>query len=258
MSEARENGPPAVVAADDFDVTLDHLQRMTRRVGLFLILACLLVPVASIAYAGFTDQPYWKLFKSEGNLANWWSSMQLILVGVLAWLNYRLRRLMVEAGVLEPLPQSWVWLVFALGFIVFAIDENFNFHEWLRRELFRANDLFTHSRYIIGGDVGLYLFFIVGLAFVPFLLKELKSHPPVFRLFFTALALTVPLMVIDSLKDRVMRQWWNWRFWDYFFEEQGEIVAQLLFALAFLSLLRHRLGSWRAAGREMPAQEGDG
>jgi hypothetical protein len=96
--------------------------------------------------------------------------------------------------------------------------------------------------------VGLYLFFLVGLAFVPFLLGELRSHRPTFNLFFAALILTLPLLVIDSLKDRVMRQWWNWRFWDYFFEEQGEIVAQLLFALAFLALLRNRLGLWRQAG----------
>lgn len=239
-------------APDAFDVSLEHLQRMLRRTGIFLLLVCLLVPVASIVYAQFTDQPYWRLFKSEGNLANWWSSMQLIVVAVLAWLNWRLRRLMEPAGILEPSRLGWAWLVVAAGFLLFAIDESFNFHEYLRSELFRAHDLFTHSRYIIGGDVGLYLFFLVGLAFVPFLMGELRSHPPVQNLFFAALGLTLPLLIIDSLQDRVMRQWWNWRFWDYFFEEQGEIVAQLLFALAFLLLLHHRLGLWRDAARKAP------
>lgn len=239
---AGEHFPP-----DTFAVTLDHLEQMTRRLGIFLIVVCLLVPVVSLVYAAATEQSWWKLFKAEGNLTSWWSSMQLLVIGVLAWLNFRLRCLMEQAEVLPSAALGGIWLVFALGFIFLGLDESFDFHEFLRAELFRANDLFTRSRYIIRGDVGLYLFFLVGLAFVPFLLGELKSHRPTFNLFFTALVLTLPLLVIDSLQDRVMRQWWNWRFWDYFFEEQGEIVVQLLFALAFLALLRQRLGLWRQA-----------
>lgn len=229
------------------DRILARLQGMARRFGLFLVVVCLLVPVASLIYARLTEQPWWRLFRAEGNLTNWWSSMQLVALALLAWANGWLRGVMEQAGLLATGPLRRAWTVVGLGFVFLSLDESFNYHEWLRDELFRAQDLFTHSRYIIPGDVGLYLFFLVGLALVPFLLAELRDRLPAARLLIAGLVLSVPLLVIDSLQDRVMRQWWSWRFWDYFFEEQGEIVAELLFALAFLVLIHHRLGLWRQA-----------
>ncbi len=230
-----------------FDGILARLQGMAWRLGVLLVVVCLLVPPASLIYAALTDQPWWRLFRAEGNLTDWWSSMQLVILGLLAWANGWLRTLMERVGLLAPWSLGAVWRVTALGFLLLALDERFNYHEWLRDELFRAHDWFTHSKYIIAGDVGLYLFFLVGLTVVPLLLAELRARLTAARLLIAGLVLSVPLLVIDSLQDRVMRHWWNWRFWDYFFEEQGEIVAQLLFALALLMLIHHRLGQWRAA-----------
>lgn len=233
-------------------LTTTHGQSMIQRLAVALVVIDLLFPVAILIYTRSTDQAYWAMFRSEGNFTAWWSSVQLVLIGILACVNYRARTFFAGQGVLPPDRNAWVWLLFAAGFFLFAIDERFNFHELLRDEVFRPLGLFVDSAYIIQGDVGLYLFLFIGLLFTPLLLPELGRRPLSLLLFALALVLTVPVLVIDSLRDSTLRQWPNWRFWDYPFEEVGEVWAQLLFLLAFLSLLHHWMGLWRRAAADAP------
>ncbi len=210
--------------------------------GIIMVVVNLLLPVGVFVYAHFIGEAYWKMFRGTFNAASWFSSVQLLLIGIVAYGNYELFGLLRRFAGAGAGPRQWIWLVFALGFIILGLDERFGIHEALRDHVFRQAGLFVGSPYLIAGDGGLYLFFCIGLVFTPFLVGELRRWPPSSLLFAAALVLTLATIVIDSLKGSAMRDWPFRLFWDYAFEEVGEIWAQLLFMLSFLIVLHGRLG----------------
>ncbi len=209
------------------------LRRLVAAVGTF----DLCYPVAVFVYAHESGRPYWRFFAAEGNFTAWWSSLQLLLLALVSWMIYRFR--MLTAGKART-GGTWLWLVATAAFLLFALDERFGFHEWLRDAVFRPLDLFTGSAYVIDGDVGLYLFLALGLAALPLWWREL-DHPPAQRFLVAALVLTTVVVVIDSLTTEAIRRLPFWRFWDYPFEEVGEVWAQWLFLAAFVDQWRRWL-----------------
>lgn len=222
----RSHGAPAVSPAPA-SVLLD-------RFAATMLAVNLLLPLAMWLHAGLTGEAMWRLFRTEFNAVEWLSSVQLLIVALLAGANY------VAAG-LESARPRWVWAVLAAGFVVFALDEQFDLHEALRDELFRPAGVLTDTPWLIAGDVGLYLFLCLGLVFAPFVLGELRRADRAVALFAAAVLLVFPTIVIDSLRDAVTTDWIARRFWDYTFEEIGEMWAGLLFLLAFVAVLRARL-----------------
>ncbi len=223
--------------SDKAVVVREYVRRSLLRLVVAVGLFDLCYPVVVFAYAQGSGQPYWRFFTAEGNFTAWWSSLQLLLLALVTWVIYRFRALaagMVKTGV------AWLWLVATAAFLLFAIDERFGFHEWLRDTVFRPLDLFTGSAYVIDGDVGLYLFLSLGLATLPLWWREL-DHVPARRLLVAALMLTTLVVVIDSLTSRTVQRLPFWRFWDYPFEEVGEVWAQWLFLAAFVSQWRRWL-----------------
>ncbi len=209
------------------------LLRLVIAVGLF----DLCYPVAVFAYAQGIGQPYWRFFTAEGNFTAWWSSLQLLLLALVSWTTYRFR---VVAAAGDRTGVAWLWLMATAAFLLFAVDERFGFHEWLRDAIFRPLELFTGSAYVIDGDVGLYLFLSLGLATLPLWWREL-DHPPAQWFLVAALVLTTLVVVIDSLNTPTIQRLPFWRFWDYPFEEVGEVWAQWLFLAAFVSQWRRWL-----------------
>lgn len=214
-----------------------HVPQLAVTLGL----ANLVVLAGLIGYAILYHQPLWTLFRSEYSLATWFSSVQLVLLALLAYTIYCVLELSRRQRGL-PVRHRWVWALVAAGFVVLALDERFEFHAMLRDHLFRPAGLWADSAWFIPGDVGLHLFFVIGLLFTPFLLGELRQARKALPLFVLALLLTFVVLLIDSLNDSTMYTWPAWRFWDYTFEEMGEIWAELLFLLAFLRVLERRLG----------------
>lgn len=232
--------------SNDLNSAIEYSQRITRRFVFIICALNLFLPLGIFVYAEATDQSYWRLFRSEGNLTAWFSSIQLLLIAGVAYINYKVLLVSSRVGFSSSSTLLWGWKLFALGFTMLALDERFNFNEALRDELFVPANLFTNLPYIIDGDIGLYLFFLIGLASTLLILQELKNQPLSFCFFVIALMLTLPVIVIDSINDSTLQQWPYWRFWDYTFEEIGEVWAQLLFLLAFLNILYNRLDSWNS------------
>ena len=174
-----------------------------------------------------------------------------------AYANYAVHRVLRRGAVPQLARHDWVWLVFAVGFLVLGLDERFDFHEALRDRFFRPAGLFLEVPYVIPGDVGLFLAFGVGLVFSGLLLAELRRWPPAPALFAAALGLSLAVVIIDGLPDVTLRGWTFRAFWDYPFEEVGELWAQLLFLLSFLVVLNGRLGQLELVGQvRQPSAEG--
>ena len=227
--------PEAGLAAAVFAAT----RRQTVRLAVLAGAVNLLLPAGACAYAWIIEKPYWKMFRGEETAVAWFSSVQLLLIALVAYANHltaaRIRKLGGSAG------RPWIWPVFAAGFVVLALDERFDIHEALRDRVFLPARWFVDIPYLAPGDVGLYVFFGVGLVFAALLVGALRRWPPAATLFGSALALTLAVVVIDSLEDEVLEGVRFAEFWDYAFEEVGELWAQLLFLLAFLVVLRGRL-----------------
>ncbi len=217
-------------------------QRHIVSFAMVMVAVNVLLPGALLVQALSSGEPYWKMFRGEHNAVAWFSSVQLLLIGGVAYLNYLTCNASTESEASGASRYRWAWALVALGFLLFALDERFNIHEALRDELFRPAGVFVGISWLIDGDVGLYVFLLVGLAVAPFLLRDLRRPPLGLLLFITALFLTLPTIIIDSLRDRVLQDWEYRLFWDYTFEEVGEIWAQLLFLCSFLVVLHGRLG----------------
>lgn len=182
------------------------------------------------------------MFRGEDTVIEWFSSIQLLVLAFVAYVTYYTTGLLRRLGSTHVADHQWVWLALAFGFVILGLDERFDIHEALRDNFFRPAGLFVDVPYVISGDVGLYLFFVIGVLLSPLLWGELGRWPPSRTCFSAALVLTLLVVIIDSLKDSAMRDWPYVQFWNYTFEEVGEVWAQLLFLLAFLLVLNGRFG----------------
>ncbi len=226
-------------------------RRQTRRIGVAFAAVDVLLPLGLLVFALLSGRAFWKLFRADDAPTEWLSSVQCLAVAGVAYANYAVRRALGpdrEADGGRPATPAWVWLVFAVGFVLLGLDERFDFHEMLRDRVFRPAGLFLDIPFVTPGDVGLFLAFGVGVAFSRLLLPELRGWPPALPVFVAALALTGVVVLIDGLDDATLREWPLHTFWDYPFEEVGELWAQLGFLVAFLVVLRGRLGELAGSG----------
>jgi len=194
-----------------------------------------------LLYAKITGKDYWTLFWGEHNAITWFSTVQLLLIGLVAYVNHEASALMRRLEIAGSARHQWIWLVFALGFVFLALDERFEIHEALREDVMQPAELFVGIPYLKPGDIGLFLYFMVGLGFAWFLFGELRRQPLSLVFFAAALLLALSFMVVDSLPKPVTRSWPLGRFWTSVYEEGAELWAQFLFLLSFLTVLRGRL-----------------
>lgn len=222
------------------------------RFAVLMVIVNLLLPLLVFVSARLAGERVAPRFWGEEYAITWFSSIQLLLIGGVAYLNYE------AAGVERALGSErggrgrWIWAVFALGFVFLALDERFRIHENLRDTFIRPAGLFTDFRYVSPGDVVLYAYLLVGLGFAWVLFRELRLYLRSLWYFGAALAVAATAVSIDSLPHEVTRSWPVSQDGIQIYEELGEIWAQLLFLLAFLGVLRGRLRGL-AAGRSSPA-----
>ena len=223
--------------------------RAIRQFAIVMVAANVLVPLVLFIHADYNGEAYWRMYRGERHAVDWFSSLQMVILAVVAYANYQLadaaRRLCAERAARH----RGMWAVFALGFLVLALDERFNIHEALRDSVFEPSGLFTEVGWLLPGDVGLYLVFFIGIACSVFLRDDLIRARYALAFFIAALALTLPTLIIDSLRDSAMAEWPMRRFLDYTFEEVGEIWAQLFFLLSFLCVFAWRLEGMSDAKR---------
>lgn len=244
-SRAMHGLQTSVVPSRAFTPMITDMAR--HQAGKFAVMICvlnLLFPVGALIYAGLTGEEFSAMFLGERNAITWFSSIQLVVIGLLAYAIYETVSLLCRFNMETNTRRQWIWLVFAFGFIFLGLDERFQFHEALRDDVIQPRDLFVGIPYVGAGDVGLYLFFGAGLTFTWFLIAELRHRPIALVCFVSALLLTISTIAIDGYEMSIpLEQRATLRiFWASVFEEVGEIWAQLLFLLSFIIILRWRLG----------------
>ena len=224
-------------------ITTPWAERQLRTVALVIVAVNLVVPGAMLGYALVTDTAFWRLFRGEEHLVDWFSSLQLLLLSLVAFANFQLDGIARRLGAVDVARHRGVWLVFAMGFVLLALDEQFNLHEAVRNNVFRPSGVFTDVKWMVSGDIGLYLVFIAGVGCAVLLRDQLRLARHARVLFIAALLMAFPAIVIDSLRDSAMAGWPLRRFLDYTFEEVAEIWAELLLLLSFLAVLAWRAGT---------------
>jgi len=238
----------AVAPAAD-EATLTWARRQVTRLAVAAVAVNTLLPLGMYAYAWLTGQAFWRFFSVEDGPTEWLSSVQCILIAGVAWSNYTVHGVLRRNSQPAVAEYGGVWVAFAIGFVVLGIDERFDLHEAVRDSVLRPNGILVDLPYIVPGDVGLYLFYAIGLGFAALLGRELRRWPPAPALLGTGFALGLGVVIIDSLSDATLRSWPLATLWDYPFEEIGELWAQLLCLLAFLTVAHGRLG-------QIPTQDG--
>ncbi len=228
-------------SSSDFalNAIVDTAKRQTLRLAVLMGIVNLLFPPGVFLYADLIGKDWWYLFWSERGALTWFSSIQLLLIGIVAYANHRTLALLKRLHVVED-PGNWIWLVFTVGFIFLGLDEGFHLHEDFRDKVLRPSGLLDTIPYVGGAEVILYFYFLVGVVFAVFLIRQLYHWPLSLVFFGAALALALATVTVDSLGLSHTRRWPLGVFWNSIFEETGEIWAQYLFLLAFLVLLRRR------------------
>ncbi|MEL7450555.1 MAG: hypothetical protein AAFN78_15185, partial [Pseudomonadota bacterium] len=188
----------------------------------------------------------WNTSQYERNVITWFSSVQLVLVGVVAYGNFELTGVLRRVGAVAG--RRWIWLLFGCAFVFLAIDERFEFHEFVRDQLLRPADVADDLPGIRSGDITMYVYLAVGLVAAGFLVEALRRNPTALVLFGSAVMLSVAFTLVDTLEHDITAEWIWPRFWTSAFEETAEIWAQGLFALSFLAVFRTDLQSLREQG----------
>lgn len=220
----------------------DDIVRWLRRhviyLGVVMAVGNLLVPAGNFAFAAATGEDYWHPFLGEGNTITWFSTVQLMIVGIAAYANHQAIGLVGARG--YEVPSRWIWLLFGAGFVFLGLDELLEIHEALRDDVLAPRGVGSSIPFLRTGDFGLYIYLAVGLVMTGFLVSHLARNRAALGCFVGAMLIAASVVVVDGLPKEFEERMSY--FWTSVFEEVGEIWAQLLFLYAFLIILYHRLG----------------
>ena len=249
-AEVEEPGAPVAVAT----LVGETARAQLRRFAILAVALNVLIPAGMLIDSALSGDDYWKAFHGEDNLLTWFSSVQLVTIGLVAWAVFLTTERAAESAGRTPTVRRWIWVIFALGFVFLALDERFELHEMLRDDAMRPAKLFVDIPWMRAGDIGLFVYLLVGCAFGLVLLTELRRHMPSLWLFLGAIAAAAVIVVIDALPKETVRAWPMPMFWNSVFEEMGEQLGQLLFLLSFLVFLSAQI---REIGRPSEARTGE-
>ena len=222
----------------------EFLSQQRRAIIGTLVALNLAVVVATAAWGLWIDptswKRFWSLYTGEDTAMTWFSSLQLVFIGVVAygvWVVTRIEDL--RSG--GKTPYRWIWLFFAAGFAFLACDEALWIHEWVRNEILRPNEIFTRGERLQDGDVILPFYLLVGLGMLYAFLQVLKQKRSSLVLFLSAVAIMVPVVVLDSFRIGFIDDDYDLKRIFWIGEEIAENGAALLFLVAFLLIFFDRL-----------------
>lgn len=171
---------------------------------------------------------WWRNINYETSPLNWFSSMQLALIGATAFLVFSTSFLCLN----EPRQKRLLWMLLAFAFFYFSIDEQFQIHERLREFVFKPHHIGTNLPGIAPGDFLLVFYAIVGLCVASVLVGSLRACRPSLYWFFAAVCIAAVAVGLDaadwsSRSNRVQRT-------EQFIEEIGETLAEMSFLISFV------------------------
>jgi hypothetical protein len=212
---------------------IDRIERLA--LGAFLA-ANLLFPL--LLFLVGLPKP-WRAFDGEESPINWFSTAQCAIVAAIALATCFLTMLGRQAGT-DPIPRSWPWALFALGFLGMSADEALQGHERIREQVLKPRGWFPHVDWLIDGDIVLMAYVLAGACFGWFLLAELRRNRKSLVAFGIAVLLIGTSAFCDALAFEFMDRP-SVRHVQTIAEELAEIWAQMLFAAGFLWLFFQKL-----------------
>ncbi|MCO4754148.1 MAG: hypothetical protein KC478_06685 [Bacteriovoracaceae bacterium] len=211
----------------------------------YTVLGIFLINILALFTMVFSHWPeWWRNINFEDSVLTWYSSVQLILIGIAGctcfiWPHLTQKRKLSITELMFP--------IVGLGFIFLSLDERFQIHEKLREKVFIPNQIGTNISGVGEGDFTHILFAIVGLIFSYFLYKGLRESKLSLSLFAGAILLSLTTVIMDTttpipadpmalsaieLHEGRLHQ---------FTEEILETIAQAFFLASFTSLSIFRL-----------------
>jgi hypothetical protein len=195
----------------------------------------------------FLDWPdWWTHINYEGGALTWFSSVQLVVLGLVSFAIYLLFGL-PPASSSKVNGFRVVWLVLTLAFAFLSVDERFQIHERFRDNVLIPREIGTQLPGIGPGDFLLIIYAFCGLGVFCLLLPILKKSSTAVRWFVFGLVLALISVFIDSLEfyhDDF------WRFQGYqMAEEVSETFAQMSMLIALVHLAQCRLEEVIGGGR---------
>jgi len=205
----------------------DFKNDKTFRAILGFDLCVILAGVANSFYdPGSPMEPF-----SEWGFATILSACQLLFIGLLSLEVFRIRRKGNGAGE----NSRYIWIIMGLGFIFFALDELFEFHEefdHLIHEWFELEETGLTDRF---DDLILAFYLIIGL----YLLHVSREEIMKFKVAFSPIPFTIPIVIVMLIVDAVANRkdilsyfihdedWCYWVFIGFnIFEEALKMLAE--------------------------------
>jgi hypothetical protein len=223
-------------------MTTDYVEKQRKITVALLIFLYLFFHAFIIMWGHYADglkwSEIWKIIEDEDSAVTWYSSVQLLLIGLVAYLTYAVSK-MNDIKTQTKTPYLWVWLFLALGFVFLGCDEVFMYHEQLRDKILVPKKVVAKDSNV--RDVGIFLYLVVGLAMSYFFFQILKSSKTSVILFAGAILVIAPIVVLDAYKFDFIYNNWTVRHRYNIIEELGENLAELLFLLSFLTIFFDRL-----------------
>ena len=199
----------------------------------------------------------WAAFQGEESAMNWFSSVQVAVLGTLAFAVYAASTIARRRGA-DTADRSWPWALVGVGFLFLSLDEQFQSHERIRDEILEPAGFLSGIPGLNAADVVLPLYALAGLLVTALLFRDLRrQHRTGLVLFGGGLALICFLVGQDSLSVQILERGSTAKA-RTIIEEAGEAWAQMLFALALVRIALEKVDrALREAQRE-PITGGDG
>jgi hypothetical protein len=176
---------------------------------------------------------WWLYINYEKSPLTWFSSVQLLMIGVVC-----LSLVLVEGIRNAARTTCGLWAALGAAFGFLSLDERFQIHERLREIVFKPHQIGTEIPGVGAGDFLPLLYAAAGLAISWFIWREMARNPIarsflVVALFFAALSVVIDVQPINTLDIMAARR-------EQFFEEIFETLGQMGFLCSFLMQLAAR------------------
>lgn len=169
------------------------MKRINNVEKIFIIVSSLLT-FLFIAFLIIAKWPrWWEWIVFERTPMTWFESILLYTCSFLCFLCAILSNLKND-----PKDIKW-WLILGISFFYLTFDERFAIHERIRDNFLAVNDInLPFVSWVAPGDFILLVFMILGLAFLPWILKLFRKRKIALILFIIGIIISGIAVILDS------------------------------------------------------------